>query len=192
MTIAGQPPLDAADGIARVMGDQALYARMLARFHDDYRYGAAPIRRAIDSGDLRLAHRIVHTVKGASGMIGAPALHGQASVLELALRNGAGGQEVAIDALGAAFSEVLQAIERQLAAEPAPAAPLPAQSRVAKLTALLDNGDGAAVDLLETSGASLKAALGEALFAEVTLAMNEFDFEGALKALERAADRERS
>lgn len=161
MTIAGQPPLDAADGIARVMGDQALYARMLARFHNDYRYGAAPIRRAIDSGDLHLAHRIVHTVKGASGMIGAPALHGQA-------------------------------IERRLAAERAPAAPLPAQSRVAQLTALLDNGDGAAVDLLETSGASLKAALGEALFAEVTLAMNEFDFEGALKALERAADGERS
>lgn len=202
MTIAGQPPtdrpaatpapLDTADGIARVMGNRALYARMLARFHHDYRHGAAPIRRAIDSGDLRLAHRIVHIVKGASGMISAPALHRQASVLELALRNGAGGQDVAIDALDVALSEVLRAIAHRLEAQPAPAAPLTAPSNVARLAELLDNGDGAAVDVLEASGADLKAALGEAQFAEVALAVNEFDFEGALRALARAANEKRN
>lgn len=161
MTIAAQPPLDVADGIARVMGDRALYARMLARCHDDDRHGAAPIRRAIDSGDLCLALRIVRTVKGASGMIGAHALH-------------------------------RQAIELRLAAQAAPAAPLAAQSQLAQLAKLLDNGDGAAVDLLDASGASMKAVLGEALFAEMALAINEFDFEGALKAPERAANGERS
>jgi HPt (histidine-containing phosphotransfer) domain-containing protein len=206
MTIADQPSpagatpglLDDADGIARVLGDRALYARLLRRFHDDYRDGVAPIRSALDSGDIALAHRIAHTVKGAAGMIGARVVHRQAGVLELALRDADAGHDGAIDALGTAISDVLRLIERRLAEEPAQGWPrhppltalamLPAQDLVAQLGELLASGDGAAVDLLEASGASLKAALGEAGLREVTLAMKEFDFEGALEALRRVAD----
>lgn len=208
MTIADQPssppehgvdatpsgPLDTADGIARVMGDRGLYLRMLRRFRDDYQHGAARISAAIGSGDSGLAHRMAHTLKGASGMISARAVHQQASVLELALRNGASGQADAIDLLGAALAEALQAIDLLLAAVAAhagvPAAPAPQSGRalLARLDALLASGDGAAVDLLEESGASLRAVFGEAGFGEVAQATNEFDFEGALEALRRLAD----
>lgn len=78
--------LDSADGVARVMGDQALYLRMLRRFRDDYQDGAARIRAAVDSGDPRLAHRMSHTLRGAAGMISAPALYRLAGALELELR----------------------------------------------------------------------------------------------------------
>jgi HPt (histidine-containing phosphotransfer) domain-containing protein len=210
MTIADQPSqgtathadaaarglLDVADGIGRVMGDRALYARMLRRFGDDYRNGAAPIRGAIGSGDLRLAHRMAHTLKGASGMISAPALHRQASALEFALRHACPGQAELLDTLDSALAAVLRAIERVLAAEPAPDQPhpppppalQPGQDLVAQLAELLATGDGAAVDLLEQAGPSLKAALGDAGFGAVALAANEFDFEGALAALGRIVD----
>ena len=55
--------------IARVMGDGALYARILARFRNEY---AGRWRRSAPpstSGDLALAQRLVHTLKGAAGMI---------------------------------------------------------------------------------------------------------------------------
>jgi HPt (histidine-containing phosphotransfer) domain-containing protein len=206
MTIADQPSsarstdaverglLDVADALGRVMGDRALYARMLGRFHDDYRHGAAAIRDAIAGGDLPLAQRIAHTLKGASAMIGAPALHQQASALELALRPApCTVQAELLAALDSALSAVLQAIERVLAGAPAPGqaprrAVQAAQDLVGQLAELLAAGDGAAVDLLEQSGPGLKAALGEAGFGAVALAANEFDFEGALAALGRTLE----
>lgn len=206
MTIADQPSsarstdavarglLDVADALGRVMGDRALCARMLGRFRDDYRHGAAPIRDAIARGDLPLARRIAHTLKGASAMISAPALHQQASALELALGPASSSADAELLAsLESALSAVLQAIERVLAGAPAPgqAAQRPvqaAQDVVGQLAELLAAGDGAAVDLLEQSGPGLKAALGEAGFGAVARAANEFDFEGALAALGRTVE----
>ena len=187
--------VDAADGIARVMGDRALYLRMLRRFRDDYQDGAARIRAAVDSGDTRLAHRMAHTLKGASGMISAHALHRLAGALELELRGGAAAPPEAIDALGAALADLLPAIALMLGADaaharpaPAPAALPPGRALVDRLAALLASGDGAAVDLVEQSSASLAAALGDAAFCAVALAVNEFDFEGALETLRQAAE----
>lgn len=189
-------PLDTADGIARVMGDRGLYLRMLRRFRDDYQHDAARIAAALDSGDGGLAHRMAHVLKGASGMISARAVHHQASALELALRNGASAQADLIELLGAALAQALQAIDHllggELAQAGAPAAPSRApqsgRALLARLAALLSSGDGAAVDLVEESGASLRAVLGEAGFGEIARATLEFDFEGALEALRRMAE----
>ena len=191
--------LDPADGIARVMGDRALYLRMLRRFCDDYRDGAARIRAAVDSGDARQAHCLAHTLKGASGMICASAVHRLADALEVELRGAGAGQAQAIDALGAALAELLPAIATTLEAGTqafeTPSARMPVvlsaanqavEGLVDRLAGLLASGDGAAVDLVEESAAMLKAALGEAGFGAVTLAMNEFDFLGALAMLRQA------
>ncbi|MES2757337.1 MAG: Hpt domain-containing protein [Pseudomonadota bacterium] len=186
--------LDVADGVARVMGDRALFERMLRRFGGDYRDGVAPIRAALRGGDLPLAHRLAHTLKGAAGMISAHALHRHADLLERALREGDGDTGAAIDAAGTALAGLLPTIDRLLGdaaahAEPAASPAMQADhALLARLAALLANGDGAAVDLLEESGTSLAAALGPARFADVALAAHEFDFEGALKALRLARD----
>lgn len=188
----GMSLLDIPDGVGRVMGDRALYGRMLARFRKDYGDGVAPIRAAIDGADLRLAHRMAHTLNGASGMISAHILHQQAGLLELALRHAGNSHAEALAGVDRALADVLGLIERLLADEPAPdktaqparAAP-PGETLLAQLAELLAGGDGAAVDLLEQAGTSLKAALGEAGFREVALAANDFDFEGALEALGR-------
>jgi HPt (histidine-containing phosphotransfer) domain-containing protein len=207
MTIADQPTqrfdrdagmahglLDVADGIGRVMGDRALYARMLRRFCGDYAAGAAPIRRAIAAGDLRLAHRLAHTLKGASGQIGATAVYRQAVLLEAELRTAGQPQPTLLDTL----DHALAAVARAIAGLPAhgeahggrPAAPARAQPARALLLAQLEDylgrGDGAALDLLEQSERSLKAALGEQGFDAVARAAHDFDFEAALAAINRA------
>ena len=179
------------------MGDRALYLRMLRRFRDDYQDGAARIRAAIDSGDARLAHRMAHTLKGASGMISAPALHQLAGTLERELHGGAAHQRPALDKLDAALADLLPAIAQLLGPDAAPATPAPpalppGQALVDRLAGLLFNGDGAAVDVVDACAAGLTAVLGQAGFRAVALAVNEFDFECALEALRQAAPAGRS
>jgi HPt (histidine-containing phosphotransfer) domain-containing protein len=200
MTIAAQPSpgiLDVADGVQRVMGDRGLYQRMLRRFCDDYVEGAAPIRRAIAGGDLLLARRLAHTLKGAAGMIGAAAVHGQAALLEAALSNSCPPHINSLATLDVALAAVARAVGHLLAgtqtqavqpAAPARAPRVADMLLVAQLTDLLDRGDGAALDLLEQSEGMLRAALGEPVFCAVARAAREFDFESALVALRPAED----
>jgi HPt (histidine-containing phosphotransfer) domain-containing protein len=191
--------LDTAEATSRVLGNGALYLRMLRRFEQDHPPGISPIRAALDSADLALAHRLAHTLKGTAGMIGAHRLHQCASMLEQSLRiHGAHAAHDELQALEDALHEVLVVVERLLAGEPAGGRPAPLASSSPKhasaaaapllrqLAQLLDMGDGAAIDLLAQAGATLKPAMGAIAFSEVMLAVNAFDFEAALAALQRA------
>ena len=187
--------IDVNDGIERVMGNRELYARMLRRFRNDYQQGALPIRTALSDNDPILAHRLVHTLKGASGMVGAHRLHARASALEEALRTNAGDLRETLASLTPEIEKVLSLLDILLDGSPPPGVPVYVPSRpllgdaalLARLVELLSNGDGAAVDLLEESGASLNVILGEARLAQVAEAVRQFDFEAALDALGETA-----
>lgn len=187
--------IDMADGIDRIMGNRELYARMLKRFRSDYAHGAVPIGVALAEGDAVLAHRLAHTLKGAAGMIGAHRLHQQASALELAIRTGSPAQQAALTALVRPFDEVLHLLDKLLAGSAPDGVVLDMPQRslmqdpalLARLVQLLIDADGAAVDLLEESGTSLRVILGEARLARVAKAVNDFDFDGALRALRQTA-----
>ncbi|UUZ46697.1 hypothetical protein LP420_22650 [Massilia sp. B-10] len=60
-----------------------------------------------------------------------------------------------------------------------------------RLMELLSNGDGAAVDLLEESSASLRVILGEATLQRVAEAINDFDFDEALEVLGETSAKQR-
>ncbi|MES2019546.1 MAG: Hpt domain-containing protein [Pseudomonadota bacterium] len=183
--------VDVNDGIERVMGDRDLYARMLRRFRSDYQDGVLPIRSALSHGDQALAHRLAHTLKGAAGMIGAHRLHRCACELEAAIRTGEGNQGNALAALSPEFDKVLSLLGVLLDSSPPSGVPVFVPQRpllgdaalLARLIELLSNGDGAAVDLLEQSGASLQVILGDATLALVAAAVNGFRYEEALVAL---------
>lgn len=188
-----QDIIDVADGLDRVMGDQHLYGRMLARFRKDYATGALAVQRAFDHGDLATAQLLAHTLIGAAGMIGARRLHAQASAAEQALRTGAPMQREQIRALEVEFQLVIGLLDVLLddGSAPHPGAPrsLPEDpALLERLTELLRNGDGAAVDLVEENAASLGVILGEPALLQVTAAVNDFDYERALGALARSAN----
>ncbi len=188
--------LDVADGIERIMGNRDLYARMLVRFRSAYRDRVAPMAAALAIGERATLHRHVHTLKGSSGMIGARRLHQCACALEVAIRTQSDDETRGLAALASEFDLVLQAIERLLAsgsivaltAAPLPRTLLPDTALLARLIELLLVGDGAAVDVLEESGASLKVILGETRLMQVATAVNAFDFDGALLALRQTSE----
>ena len=200
---ASPAPLDApavnhAGGIARLMGDGALFARVLARFRNEYRQTAAGIRAALDGGDAQLALRLVHTLKGAAGMIEAVPLRRQADVVEHALRTGTGDVDGAVARLQDELERVLRELDTLAGTLPdqqaAPPARQPSRSQaprhhddaLGRLVTLLDDGNGDAVDLVHEARDTLCMQLGEDRYRAVAGLIDSFDFDGAL-ALLRAA-----
>lgn len=183
--------IDVADGIERLMGNRDLYARMLRRFRREYQDATLPMRTALAGDDSATAHRLAHSLKGAAGMIGAHRLQERASQLERALRTGGPGQRELLASLAPEFQRVLLLLDVLLDGSPEPGMPVLMPSRplleddalLRRLTELLSNGDGGAVDLLEESGASLRVILGDATLLRVSEAINEFDFDAALEVL---------
>ncbi len=187
--------LDVNDGIERVMGNRDLYGRMLRRFRHDYRSGVLPIRTAFAESDIALAHRLVHTIKGSSGMIGAHRLHGRACQLEEAIRTNGADQRELLASLTPEFNKLLHLLDVLLDGSPPSGMAVHVPQRhllgdaalLARLIELLTNGDGAAVDLLDEASASLNVILGEATLQRVAVAVHGFRYEEALAALGETA-----
>lgn len=182
------PAVDHAGAIARLMGDGVLFARVLARFRKEYRETAAGIRVALDGGDTPLALRLAHTLKGAAGMIEALPLRRAAQGLEQVLRGGAGDRYVQLERLEQALDQVLRELDAAaLTLAPPSAPPVSAAAVVhdarARLCALLDEGNGDAVDLVREAEASLRMEIGDEAYERLADAIESFDFDRALALL---------
>ncbi len=194
---APAPLVDVEAGVERLMGNRQVYLRALARFRHDYRSAGAAIGTALETGNPTLAQRLVHTLKGAAGMIEARSLHAAALALETALRTG--GPQVTsladpaqVDALFVRLDAELAHVLRELdgmagLADAVVAPPRPARptNLLERLRALLDIGDGEAVDLAEQAQDELIVLLGESDYRSFSAAVGEFDFERALALLDR-------
>lgn len=199
------PAVNHAGGIARLMGDNALFVRVLARFRNEYRQAAAGIRDALGNGDTPLALRLVHTLKGAAGMIEAVPLRRATQALEQILRHpgqaGTNDEWQQLARLEQALDRVLLELDAAAAMAPAPdarataAPPLRAHgaesadaaqrdgNAVQRLTALLADGNGEAVDLVRDAASALTAQLGEQRYGQLADTIEAFDFDGALGLL---------
>ena len=184
------PAIDHAKGVARLMGDAALFARVLVRFRKEYQHTAGALRGALAAADLPLAQRLTHTLKGAAGMIEAVPLRDAAQALEQVLRQG-GDPAPHLARLEPALERVPCELD---AADSAAPAQIQAQAALphdgcggatARLRILLADGNGDAVDLVQEAAASLARELGEERYRHVAAAIEIFDFEAALALLNR-------
>jgi HPt (histidine-containing phosphotransfer) domain-containing protein len=185
------PAVNHAGGVARLMGDDALFGRVLTRFRNEYRQAAAGILDAHEEGNTQLALRLVHTLKGAAAMIEAVPLRRQADAVERALHDGASDIHGSLARLQAELERVLCELDTLASTLPARAAARPARSHpdvLRTLMALLDEGNGDAVDVVREAGDALAAELGEDDYRRVADLVEGFDFDGALELLrERVA-----
>jgi polar amino acid transport system substrate-binding protein len=117
------PGIDLATGLTRVAGNRKLFRRILLGFRSSNSNTTDEIKQALDNGDLELAQRLVHTVKGVSGNIAADDLYNVAADLEQAIRKGKSDQ---YDALLEDFSEKLAFLIASIAALETESKELPA------------------------------------------------------------------
>ena len=188
---------DVAAGLGRVAGNRALYLRLLARFVESQRACADEIRQALEGGDPALARRLVHTIKGTAGNLGASALFDAAAAFESVVREDPGAALADPLALfAAALEETFAAIERSgVKGDEEPAA-TPAGMAVdrdtlarglAELNTLLAEFDADAVDRFGLIREHLRGAP-VPLVRDLARQVEAFSFDEAATTLARIAE----
>jgi PAS domain S-box-containing protein len=199
--------VDVAGGLRRVAGNKRLYRDLLVQFAAKQSETNSQILTAIDSGDNKLAERIAHTIKGVAGNIGLGQVFTAAEKLERAIRD----ENAIVPALREEFTRVLdrqvQAIQHamrdvtpdQQPEEKKDAAfdPQAASTAIARLRALLESGDGDAIEAFLAVENILTGVVEKSRLDALSAAINEFDFEGARMKLDEitqefGANREQS
>lgn len=82
------PGIDVDGALLRINGNKKLYRKMLVKFYQNNINMQSEIQRALDVGDTSLAERLVHTIRGVGGTIGANELAAIAEPIEEDLRKG--------------------------------------------------------------------------------------------------------
>ena len=186
-SIAG---IDIQLGLRRVLGKKERYLSMLRKFHAGYGETVTELRSALASQQWELAGRLVHTVKGVAGNIGATPLQACASDLELAIRQR--GEQPLDESLIHNFEYQLSALISELGIKlpserrtvPVPVNTAELRSVCDQLAALLEEDDAKARKLIEIHNDLLSAAFNDD-FAPLQAAIKKFDFGSALTLLEK-------
>jgi PAS domain S-box-containing protein len=105
---ASLPGIDIAAGISRIGGNARLYHDILVRLRADFANATADAERLMQEGDVDGGRRIVHSLKGVAGNVGAKRLHAAAAAAELVLGHVDGNE--ALRALEPALREVIDGL----------------------------------------------------------------------------------
>ncbi|MGO4382442.1 Hpt domain-containing protein [Pseudoduganella sp. RAF53_2] len=181
--------LDTEDGLGRLMGKRALYREILQRFQRDHLDVVQRMTQMLHAGERLQAQREAHLLKGSAGLIGAQQVHDLTVLLENAIAAGTETHSLlpflgdALKRLGVAIERVLPDLPEQEESADAEDTTENLHELLHKLAFLLNEGDGAAIDLVEQRAGVLAAALGVKAYEAVAAAAHAFDFETALDAL---------
>ncbi len=189
--------LDVADGLNRVAGNMKLYRSLLEQFADQQADTVSAVRASLAHEDIASAERLMHTLKGVSGSLGAKPLNGLVAELERSLRDrNARSLEAGLSAVAAELARLMEAIRHFLAAGAADAPPRTSISDPAetvtllrRLKRMLADDDGAALDHLLETRPGIGDFISKADLNSLHKAVADFDFPAALDCLTGIAQR---
>lgn len=185
------PLFDREAALAIVNGNAGLHRRLLALFLQTQ--GATPdlIDAAVRDRRGQDAERLAHTLKSAAAGVGAGALSRRAAALEARLRNGEfSGIDADSAGLRAVHAATLRAISEATEDRPGDLrvvadAPRHGQAGdgLRRLVRMLEDGDGAAPELLSTLRPALADRLAPAAVELLSSHVGAFDYASALALL---------
>ncbi len=189
--------LDTADGLTRVAGNRKLYLKLLRQFVEQQGPALAQITAAMSKGDVALAERLAHTLKGVAGNIGAKSVHSVAASLEKVIRSQASAAEVeaAQQQVATVLEPLIAGLNASLGApassSPAPvvaAAIDPVQMRetATQLNKLLAEFDPGAADFVAVNRAALLPLFSNGDWPEFEKLIQDYTFADAQSRLEQA------
>jgi two-component system sensor histidine kinase/response regulator len=187
--------LDLTRALVHFDGNEALYRRVLQGFARDYGSGLAPWLPWVETAQWSELTRAAHTLQGLAGSIGASQVQSQARALEAA---SLAADEPRVQALWSGLdnllSQLVTGLERwQAQLAPTLAAPVPAAAAadaalaaaaLAQLRQLVSDSDSQALDWWQQHEALWPLCLPPAQLRKLSTAMNQFDFDAALAALD--------
>jgi len=179
--------LDVEWGLKRVGGNRLLFSKLLKDFYEDHQHDIQQLHQAFNDNQLITAKRIIHTVKGVSGNIGARELQKQSTKLEQAIISDHGYNED-LQLFSSAFNTLMSELERYSKKQTT----LPTQSKLSneqlnqqikQFYGLLNEGDSGAIDILHNIQNSLYEHSNEKTQA-LQLTIENYEFEQAIVILE--------
>jgi len=189
--------INLADGLRRLAGNRRLYRDLLGQFVAKESGAAAQISAALESGDLKLAERIAHTVKGTAGNLGITEVQSEAQKLEKAIREG----QDSVAALLGTFATVLgaqvhgidQALRESTSAPPEGMLPSAfdgeaAAVAITRLKSLLDASDGGAGEAFRSVQDVLAGVVDKTHMDSLSASISEFNFAAAAVKLDGIAE----
>jgi HPt (histidine-containing phosphotransfer) domain-containing protein len=184
------------DGLRRVAGNKRLYRDLLMQFAAKQGNAAAEISAAIASGDVKLAERIAHTVKGVAGNIGIVEVQSVAQRLEKAIRDGNDSVSSLLHEFAALLSNQADAIGQALHEE-TPSTPEKmrtspvngeaASDAISRLRSLLETSDGAAEEAFHNLQTVVEGFIDKPQLNALGASISDFDFDAALVKLDKIA-----
>ncbi|MDP2005013.1 MAG: response regulator [Rubrivivax sp.] len=189
------PGINLALALSHFDDSPALLRRTLRGFGHTYGGGVARWQTWIDTQNWAELQRAAHTLQGLAGTVGATAVRERAQELERHARTQDGTSATqslqrlrgVLDGLVAALDDALPPDGPDLAAATAPG-PLTLQPEhaLAGLRDLLEQSDSQVSDWWKAHRVALRQALPAPVVRQVGMAINNFDFDTALKLLDGA------
>ncbi|NQW99173.1 response regulator, partial [bacterium] len=180
--------LDTRDGLLRVGGNQKLYVKLLGQFATQQGPAVAEIAAALATGDLALAERLAHTLKGVAANLGAKQVQSAAGLLEEIIRHGGGAGETkpalrqvskVLDPLVAGLWKFPPAPEVTAPDVLPPADPTATRAAAEQLAQLLSDFDSGAGEFLAANRTALQSLFPGPAWAEFGKSVENYDFAGA-------------
>lgn len=189
--------LDVAAGLRHAGGNTRLYVDLLRRFILDFRDFDQRVQAMRDAGDEAGAARAAHTLRGLCATLGAKRVFDHAVALETALKtNNDSDQTSWLASTGTELNALIDALHDQLEAADAPENQLNERSTTADnpslgldlrwldgLRDMLAQGDNDARATWHMRKAELMDNLGPQAIQEISIAIENFDFDNALRML---------
>jgi two-component system sensor histidine kinase/response regulator len=189
--------LDVVDGLRRVAGNVKLYRALLRQFVEQQADAVSKISASVEQQDFALTERLMHTLKGVSGNLGAKTINGLAAELEISLRNrDVRSLDAGLPRLSIELAQTMEAIRNSLAADsvdprPPPVAfdPTETVAQLKHLKQMLVDDDGAALDQLLDARERFEGILSDTDLNTLERAVRDFDFTTALDCVADIAQR---
>lgn len=180
------PGLSIANALKSMNNKRQLYLNVLEKFYHNNQNIVFEVKDAIDKQDYDTARRLIHTLKGVSGSIGADALHALTKVVESSILNKDKEKfeheinklEVEIKALFESISSKLDFGKRD---QKKPLNIVLIKEIIPKFEQLLKVKNPRAKALLKDL---MNAGLSGDLYDELVIKLNKYDFKNAMKILD--------
>jgi two-component system, sensor histidine kinase and response regulator len=195
------PGLDTERLLLSCGGNRALAERLLRGLERDHGDGLQSWHQALQAGDWKTLERLAHTLQGQAGTVGAQALREQALALEQAARGGdAEAATAALATLEPTLARLLLALtaarpsggegpeERGVDTAEADVLAIDGHAphqALQSLALLLADADSRAIDWWQQHGPRLAPQLEPVALRALNRALEQFDFDAALAALQR-------
>ena len=181
--------LDMSKGLATTQNNNALYLKLLKRFHESNQDFATSFESALTQ-DLADASRLAHTLKGTAGSIGATQVQKAAMALELACKANDDSLEPfiadVVDALAPVIAELSELNENQpKTATNGTDKVVDVNRTLAQLKTLIEDYDTEATEVLEVLAPVFTSGDSKDLMDKLNSAIESYDFDAAMVYLEQ-------